>query len=296
MSKIIKVLFSKLFSEFKKKAPIEKEFNSSIKSTLEQIEWGHDWINTYIGFHLNRISYSLQLLKDYPKHINILEIGAMPYTMTVLLKSMGFENITTTNWDPNLDILKKNISLKTKNNNKSHEFDSWNFNVEKHIWPFDSNFFDLVVISEVMEHLMFDPMHVIAEANRVLKREGRIFISTPNSSSLHSLRLMYIGLSPSRDPYYRANPYNRHNRELTYREVREMLRQGGFHVEYLKTLNFDEVNLDNVPLALLLAVYYGAIPLKNRRDYIISIGKKTGQVKCRYPLQEKLYKNPQEYK
>ncbi len=295
MKQLIRTITSRLFCELKQTVIIDKELYSSAKTTLGQIEWGHDWITSYIGFHLNRLIYSLQFFKHYSKNINILEIGAMPYTMTVLLKNMGFESITTTNWDPKKDIFKKTMSLKTKNNNNSYEFDSWNFNIEEHSWPFDSETFDLVIISEVMEHLLFDPMHVIAEANRVLKKEGRIFISTPNSSSLYSLRLMYIGLSPSRDPYYRANPYNRHNRELTYREVRELLRQGGFHVEYIKTLNFEETNLDNVPLALLIAVYYGAIPLKNRRDYIISIGRKTGTVQCRYPLQEKLYKNCKEY-
>lgn len=46
-------------------------------------------------------------------------------------------------------------------------------------YPFEDKFFDLIVCSEVLEH-MIDPISILREANRVLKDDGRILISTPN--------------------------------------------------------------------------------------------------------------------
>ena len=46
--------------------------------------------------------------------------------------------------------------------------------------PFDSNSFDLVVFSEVMEHLRF-PQSALAEIHRVLRPEGSLVGSVPNA-------------------------------------------------------------------------------------------------------------------
>ena len=62
----------------------------------------------------------------------------------------------------------------------SYDLDVKNFNMEKDPWPYDDASFDLVIASEVIEHLTQDPMHVISEANRVLSSKGKLFITTPN--------------------------------------------------------------------------------------------------------------------
>lgn len=44
--------------------------------------------------------------------------------------------------------------------------------------PFDDEYFDIVILSKVLEHL-YNPIHCLKEASRVLKRGGYIYISTP---------------------------------------------------------------------------------------------------------------------
>ena len=51
-------------------------------------------------------------------------------------------------------------------------------------FPFDNNYFDIIIISETLEHLP-DPLKVLNETSRVLKRNGIIFISTPFCLNIH---------------------------------------------------------------------------------------------------------------
>ena len=50
--------------------------------------------------------------------------------------------------------------------------------LNKDTLPFPDGYFDLVILSEVLEHL-YNPMHCLEEAIRILKQGGFIFISTP---------------------------------------------------------------------------------------------------------------------
>jgi ubiquinone/menaquinone biosynthesis C-methylase UbiE len=49
---------------------------------------------------------------------------------------------------------------------------------------FDSNFFDTVFSTQVIEHVD-DPLKMLAEANRVLKKDGHLILSAPFSWELH---------------------------------------------------------------------------------------------------------------
>ena len=46
-------------------------------------------------------------------------------------------------------------------------------------YPFEDKFFDLIICSEVLEH-MIDPESILKEMHRLLKDDGKIFLSTPN--------------------------------------------------------------------------------------------------------------------
>ena len=62
--------------------------------------------------------------------------------------------------------------------------------------PYKNNVFNVVIISEVLEHVFF-PEKVIAEAVRVLKKPGYLLITYPNSGALQlRLSLLFTGRSP----------------------------------------------------------------------------------------------------
>ena len=57
-------------------------------------------------------------------------------------------------------------------------------------WGLGSESFDCVVSIEAMEHLE-NPWHLVREANRVLKTQGTLILTTPNILSIRS-RLSYL--------------------------------------------------------------------------------------------------------
>lgn len=69
-------------------------------------------------------------------------------------------------------------------------FESHWVDVDSEDLPFDSESFDLVVFSEVMEHLRF-PQKALGEISRVLRPEGSLVGSVPNAFRLRN-RLKFI--------------------------------------------------------------------------------------------------------
>jgi ubiquinone/menaquinone biosynthesis C-methylase UbiE len=56
-------------------------------------------------------------------------------------------------------------------------------NLEEDLFPFPDNYFDFIVFTHVIEHLK-NPFRIGNEINRVLKNDGRIYIETPNWTSM----------------------------------------------------------------------------------------------------------------
>ena len=65
--------------------------------------------------------------------------------------------------------------------------------------PFDSGSFDVVVFSEVMEHLRF-PQKALAEISRVLRKDGRLIGSVPNAFRLRNRWKFLLGQPFESDP------------------------------------------------------------------------------------------------
>jgi SAM-dependent methyltransferase len=72
-------------------------------------------------------------------------------------------------------------------------------------FPYEDGSFDMAVSIEVMEHI-YDHERFFAEAHRILKPGGRLFLSTPNILSLKSrMRFLLSGFPYSFKPLDHAN-------------------------------------------------------------------------------------------
>jgi SAM-dependent methyltransferase len=102
--------------------------------------------------------------------------------------------------------------------------------------PYPDNFFDAVLLSEVLEHLNFNPLPVLQEINRILKPGGIVYITTPNQANLvHRIKIL-TGRSirnSVHDSLTQLDPARNticgiHWREYTVRELTELLETTGF--------------------------------------------------------------------
>lgn len=110
-------------------------------------------------------------------------------------------------------------------------------NAETEPLPFKDESVDIIIFLEILEHFLYDPMYVLLEINRVLKKTGFLLISTPNLNSASSFQRVISGNNPNVFTPYKEpdNVYERHNREYTIREVKILMTKAGFSVEKVIT-------------------------------------------------------------
>jgi SAM-dependent methyltransferase len=121
----------------------------------------------------------------------VLEISSFLGVVDIALAKIGFEVYT-------YDI------PEFQNNSKLNELYS-KFNVHpssgylKDVWqnglPYPDDHFDAVILSEVVEHLNFNPLPVFQEINRILKKDGILYITTPNQVNLINRIKIILGRS-----------------------------------------------------------------------------------------------------
>lgn len=169
-------------------------------------------------YHWVRFAVSLGLLDEYygNKEIQVLELGG--FEASTKLISKYFPNWKITNYSD--DLRKPN-------------------------WDLKENYFDLILNMEVIEHLTdqyiektenpeycYDyngkfiysgAINCLLESNRVLKKEGRMFLSTPNVLSYLNIHNMLLGEAP----YQWVN----HIREYSLKELKNLFKRTGFKIK-----------------------------------------------------------------
>jgi SAM-dependent methyltransferase len=90
---------------------------------------------------------------------------------------------------------------------------------------FESEFFDVIRFHQSLEH-MFSPKRILLEAYRILKSNGRVWISLPNHDGIHA-RLF--------GKWFYAIESPRHLFGFTPSTMARLLTQTGFQMEHLHT-------------------------------------------------------------
>lgn len=108
--------------------------------------------------------------------------------------------------------------------------------------PFADASADGVLMCEVLEHFVLDPLHCIIEINRILKPGGFLVLTTPNVASWYSIYRALQHKHPSRWPVYAWDAPNSknhiHAREYLVHELQLLLDAGGFHKMFSTTKDY----------------------------------------------------------
>jgi len=133
-------------------------------------------MSKYLANHItkNLIETMNYIKKDFEnqKSIKVLDLGCgnKPYESLVInyLKSVKYIGI---------DYYNENADIR--------------LDLNKDKLPFKDNEIDLIICTEVLEHL-YNPFHCIKEMKRVLKSGGFIFLSTPFFAPIHDKKHDYF--------------------------------------------------------------------------------------------------------
>jgi len=175
----------------------------------------------YFEIHEARYTKILREIREIGVPGNVLDVGCYPYHLGEAMERMGLDVYgISSSHEP---IQSKNIKI---------------CNIETDRFPFKTHFFDLVLCSEVLEHLPQSPAHAIREMYRVAKPGGHLLVTTPNiARSINRVKLL-LGKSVAyplshvlEDNGNGSNIYHRHNREYTLAELKTLVSHAGWTVQ-----------------------------------------------------------------
>ncbi len=238
----------------------------------------------YARKHLDRLVKTLEMTPAGTADDRALEMGAYMQITPALRYRLGYGEVRGADLGPLGEAVEKKAQ---STSGESFRCAIDLFNAEKDRFPYEDDAFATVLCCEVLEHLETDPMHMMAELNRVIRPGGRLLLTTPNACSLRAVAGVLSGYQPQHFSQYprakadgTADP--RHAREYAARELPELLAAAGFETERLETGpcgGVDESRFESVKE--LLTAWEFSLDLRGEGVY--ALGRKTGAVRERYP-------------
>jgi len=105
--------------------------------------------------------------------------------------------------------------------------------------PYKNNTFDYIVCTEVLGYLD-NPVFVLKEMNRILKKGGRLFLTTPGVENIYS---KYLFLFKNRFMHFFDDIENPQTHPLLLRSLRYYLEEVGFKILRIRDKFFSKDSL-----------------------------------------------------
>ncbi len=239
---------------------------------------------SYLETHQTRLAKTLEITPPGGPADRVLELGAYLQITPALRTRLGYGCVRGAYFGK-LGRVDHKVAVSTAG--ERFECDIDHFDAEKDQFPYPDDYFSTVLCGELIEHLFEDPMHLMSEVNRVLKRGGHLVLTTPNIAALRGIAAILQGYHPGFfhayiRPAESGEVDARHNREYTPREIHRLLENSGFEVVRLETGEFRNLPHPEFGWVIHLLERY-RLETDLRGDGIYAVGRKTGAVRDRYP-------------
>lgn len=238
--------------------------------------------------HLSTLKIILPYLNERNTKVKILDVGSGLGEISLVLQKAGYECTAIDTWQPFYEInkhilgTKEDIISRLQRNGIRTEY----CDIEKEPFPFEDNSFDVVLFTNVIEHLHSSAKRPLKEIRRVLKDKGVLILSTPNLATLKNRLFMMAGLSNyvNIDVWYHCNPYFGHTREYTSGEIRKMLKWEGFIIRHIELTNCLQIppiqSFKSMLYALIMTLYLAIVtPIPIFRYLMFFVAQKSQQIK-----------------
>lgn len=187
----------------------------------------HD--KTYLKQHAKRFTEILQLIPDEPLKYRICDVGAGLGFLSILLKIKGGYTVDAVDLDTSVSFWQERFNKYGISQNA--------VDISKDHLPFEDATFDIVIFSEVIEHLPSTPFMIMSEFKRVLKKGGYLIITTPNICRLSNIVKLASGQNILPDVSKLtsiSSPKTPHVREYSISELKDIVWESGLRLDKLK--------------------------------------------------------------
>jgi SAM-dependent methyltransferase len=264
--------------------PFDQERLRKAETALRQMPVEHPGAQAYLEKHIPRLARTLALTPPPAETGRVLELGCYMQITPLLQRVCGYPEVRGAYYGPAGRADRKTMQF--PDGEFSCQVDL--FDADRDPFPYPDEHFDLVVAGEVIEHLTYDPMHMLLESNRVLREGGFLLLTTPNVGSVTSVAktlggrdnpqiyFLYTRPAPGEPPEIG------HVREYTVHELGAAVRAAGFEVRQLFTTFISEYR-SHLPLLDFLAL--NDYPTENRgeQSWCLAV-KRAGLPVDRYPF------------
>ncbi len=189
---------------FEKKIPTSAELVEFYDNNYERTEY-------FSSITIKRYNELLDGFEKYRKTNNILDVGAGNGFFLEIAKVRGWNVFGT-------ELTKKSVETCEMKGVQMREGCLHNVG-------FDENQFDVITSFEVIEHVN-NPKSLVKEMYRILRENGKVYITTPNFNSLLRYRLK---------SKYDIIGYPNHLCFFTKKTLRKLFSEAGFNVQQIKT-------------------------------------------------------------
>lgn len=252
------------------------------EAALRRLRLDDPAARTYFDKHLPRLKRTLSLVPPPRGSARALELGCYMQITPALKYHCGFREVYGADYGTGPAQHKW-----AQYGDDRFAVDVDLFDAERDIYPYPAGHFELVLAGEVIEHMLFDPMHLLLEARRILEEGGHILITTPNIAGLTSVaRVLYGHDNPQIHSKYKIPSSGgpaavQHVREYTLAELQEVVQCAGFEIEQLFTERIPEYSFYQPLLQFLEENGYNPA---NRGEQSYCLARKRSSLEVtRYP-------------
>ncbi len=253
------------------------------EEALRQLPTPDAGARAYLDKHVPRLARTLALVPPPQSTGRVLELGCYMQITPLLQRVCGYKEVRGAYYGRAGKVDHKTVQFPDVE--FSCEVD--HFDVERDSFPYADGHFDLVIAGEIIEHLVYDPMHMLLEARRVLADGGFLLVTTPNVGSVTSVAKTLDGHdNPQifflyKRPAEGEEPEIGHMREYTTHELGEAVKAAGFEVTKLFTTFIDEFSTHRPLLKFLAENGYDT---QNRGEQTWCLARKRSELAVdRYP-------------
>lgn len=233
------------------------EYSKLLQTNMKKIEgkWGFN------SSYSNLIRFDLidNIKESCNKDLNILEIGCGTGATLLEIKSR-YKNANVYGIEIN-----ENVCEITKNN-----CDLIVGNIENMELPYQNNFFDYIILGDVLEHLN-DPWKVLKNIKKYLKNEGVLIASIPNIMHVSVLKELIKG----NFEYTNSGILDKtHLRFFTLREIQKLFESNNFCIKNVQAVNTILLDEEEKFIDYMCNLYGEGLREQYKAyQYIIKVGK-----------------------